>query len=146
MILFSPAFGDNEQIPQKYTCDGENINPLLEIKEIPVGAQDLVLIVDDPDAPGGLWAHWLVWNIDPKITEIKENSVPEGAVEGRTSFGHSGYGGPCPPSDVHRYFFRLYALDIKLELGREIEKERLEQAMAGHIIAQTEIIGLYSRS
>jgi len=145
MILSSPVFRDNEQIPQKYTCDGENISPPFKIKEVPAGTQSLVLIVDDPDAPRGLWVHWLMWNINPKTAEVGENSVPEEAVEGTTSFGRSGYGGPCPPSSIHHYFFRLYALDIKLELGSEMGKEGLEQAMAGHIIAQTEIIGLYSR-
>lgn len=145
MKLKSPAFENYGDIPSKYTCDGNNVNPPLSISEVPEEAESLVLIVDDPDAPMGTWVHWTVWNIDPQTKEIQENSLPEGAVEGMTDFGTSGYGGPCPPSGKHRYFFKLYALDTKLQLPPETTKEKLERAMEGHILVQTELIGLYSR-
>jgi len=145
MKISSPAFGQNGTIPKKYTCDGENVNPPLSISQVPPSTQSLVLIMDDPDAPGRTFVHWTLWNIDPKITEIPENEVPEGARQGLTDFGTSGYGGPCPPSGIHRYFFKLYALDSKLELPSNAKKADLEQAMKGHILAQAELIGLYSR-
>jgi hypothetical protein len=145
MTITSPAFKNNKHIPAKYTCDGENVNPPLEIKDVPGNAQSLVLISDDPDAPGGTWVHWTVWNIDPKTTEIAENSVPEGAVEGVTDFGKPGYGGPCPPPGTHRYFFKLFALDTKLDLSENTTAKDLEAAMEGHIIEKAELIGLYRR-
>jgi len=145
MNISSPAFTDNAAIPSKYTCDGEDINPELEISDVPEKAKSLVLIADDPDAPVGLWIHWLIWNIDPKTTSIEENSVPDGAQEGTTSFGKTGYGGPCPPDKEHRYFFKLYALDTTLSLDSNETKEELESAMEGHIIDQTELVGLYDR-
>lgn len=145
MKITSPAFKNNEFIPPQYTCDGQDVNPPLAISEVPENAQSLVLIMDDPDAPAGTWVHWTVWNIDPKTTEIAENSVPPGAIEGMTDFGRSGYGGPCPPSGSHRYFFKLYALDIKLELSPEAKKEEVEKAMENHILAKAELIGLYQR-
>ncbi|MEK7085774.1 MAG: YbhB/YbcL family Raf kinase inhibitor-like protein [Patescibacteria group bacterium] len=145
MKISSPTFQHNQNIPSKYTCDGENINPPLQFLDIPGNAQSLVLISDDPDAPMGTWVHWTVWNIDPKITEITENSVPLGAVEGTTSFGETGYGGPCPPSGTHRYFFKLYAIDTKLDLSTTTNAQDLEKSLQGHILAKAEIIGLYKR-
>lgn len=145
MKIESSAFKNNEYIPSKYTCDGENINPPLKISGIPQNTQSLVLIVDDPDSPTGTWVHWTVFNIDPKIQEISENSVPEGAVEGITDFGSIGYGGPCPHSGTHRYFFKLYALDAKLDLLAGSSKKEIEKAMEGHILDKAELIGLYSR-
>lgn len=145
MQITSSAFKNNEKISAKYTCDGENINPPLTFNEIPKTAQSLILISDDPDAPVGLWIHWLVWNIDPKTTEVAENSVPSGAIQGTTSFGDAKYGGPCPPSGTHRYFFKLYALDTRLDLPKSTDKKALEKAMENHILAKAEIIGLYSR-
>lgn len=145
MKISSPAFENNGEIPTKHTCDGENISPPLEIGEEPAEAQSLVLIMDDPDAPAGTWIHWTVWNIDSKTTDISENSVPAGATEGATSFGRPGYGGPCPPSGTHRYFFRLYALDKKLDLSPQADKSKLEEAMNDHVLAKGELLGLYSR-
>src|SRR3989344_873103 len=116
MNLSSPAFEHHQPIPAKYTCDGENINPLLQFSDIPDSTKSLVLIMDDPDAPAGLWVHWTIWNIDPGTAEIAENSVPPGSIEGVTSFGKPGYGGPCPPSGTHRYFFKFFALDTKLDI------------------------------
>lgn len=142
----STAFNNNEDIPAKYTCDGDNINPELVFSEIPSDAVSLVLIVDDPDAPGGTWVHWTVWNIDPGTTGIPENSVPGGSVEGNTDFGVPGYGGPCPPSGTHRYFFKLYALDTILDLATTATASDIENAMQGHVLGSAELIGLYSRS
>lgn len=145
MKITSSAFQHNQTIPAKYTCDGENISPPLTISEVPEGTQSLLLINDDPDAPAGTWVHWTIWNIDPATAEIAENSVPQGAVEGITSFGSAGYGGPCPPSGEHRYFFKLYALDTTLDLDSKADKAQLEKVMEGHILAEGELIGLYSR-
>jgi len=145
MKIESPVFKEGEFIPKKYTCDGEDINPPLKISNVPKEAKSLVLIVDDPDAPGGRWVHWTVWNIDPKIEEIAENSVPEGGVEGVTDFGRPGWGGPCPPSGVHRYFFKLYALDKKLDLKASATIKELEEAMKEHIIADATLMGKYGR-
>ena len=145
MKISSSAFKNNQKIPSQYTCDGANINPPLTISDLPQNAQSLVLIMDDPDAPSGDWVHWLVWNINPQTKEIKENSVPPESTEGLTSFGNAGYGGPCPPSGEHRYFFKIYALDTKLDLMPEADKRELFQAMDGHVLASAELIGLYSR-
>lgn len=145
MKLTSSAFEPNQKIPNQYTCDSENINPPLQIAEVPQNAKSLVLIMDDPDAPAGIWVHWTVWNIDPQTNEIPENSVPANAIEGVTSFGNTGYGGPCPPSGEHRYFFKLYALDKTLELSANTTKAQLEQAIQGHVLDSVELIGLYSR-
>jgi Raf kinase inhibitor-like YbhB/YbcL family protein len=143
--ISSQAFGNNSAIPKKFTCDGEDINPLLKIENVPAGAKSLALIMDDPDAPGGMWVHWVVWNIDPGVSEIKEDSVPKGGVQGINDFRKHDYGGPCPPSGTHRYFFKLYALDTVLNIGTSSTKTDLEKAMKGHIISQAQIIGLYSR-
>lgn len=145
MKLTSPAFENNGFIPSKYTCDGEDINPPLEIQDVPEKAKSLVLIVDDPDAPMGTWVHWVVWNIDPTTEKIEENQVPEGAVEGLNDFKKHSYGGPCPPSGTHHYHFKLYALNKTLEIDSSSEKEDVEKAMADSIIAQAELVGLYQR-
>lgn len=145
MKITSPAFENNKNLPSKYTCDGEGVNPPLSFSEIPTAAQSLALIVDDPDAPSGTFVHWTVWNIDPKSTGIAENSIPAGAIQGITSYGESKYGFPCPPSGTHRYFFKLYALDTKLYLP-SVKADSLEKAMVGHTLDQAEIIGLYSRT
>ena len=143
--ITSQVFEHNKFIPPKYTCDGENISPPLEISGVPESAKSLVLIMDDPDATRGVWAHWLLWNISPDTKEIPENSVPPGTTEGVTSFGRSGYGGHCPPSGTHRYFFKLYALDQAISLPSSADKKKLEEAMEEHILASSELIGLYSR-
>lgn len=143
--LSSSAFKHNDSIPSKYTCDGADVNPPLMIENAPLGAKSLALIVDDPDAPAGNWVHWVVWNIVPTTNEIKENTVPSGALQGINDFRRHDYGGPCPPSGTHRYFFKLYALDMMLSLGPKANKAELERAMKGHIIAQGELIGLYRR-
>jgi Raf kinase inhibitor-like YbhB/YbcL family protein len=143
--LISPAFEHNGYIPKKHTCDGSDTNPPLVIGNVPQGTKSLTLIVDDPDAPAGTWVHWVVWNIDPGVREIKEDSVPGGASQGVTDFRRQEYGGPCPPSGTHRYFFKLYALDRALNLPSSSKKADVEKAMKGHIIEQAELIGLYQR-
>jgi hypothetical protein len=142
LIITSPAFENNKFIPTKYTCDGEDVNPPLDIKGIPEETKSLVLIIDDPDAPMGTWDHWIVWNI-PSTNKIEENTVP--GVEGLNDFRKHSYGGPCPPSGTHRYFFKVYALDTKLALGSNSRKKDVEMAMKGHILAKGELVGLYSR-
>lgn len=145
MTLSSPNFENNRFIPGVYTCDGKNINPSLAISEAPKGAKSLALTVHDPDAPSGNFAHWVMWNIDPSVKIIQQESVPAGAVQGTNSAGRVGYDGPCPPSGTHHYIFKLYALDTVLELDSATTKSVLEQAMAGHILAEDELAGLYGR-
>lgn len=145
MKLKSSAFENNTMIPQKYTCDGENISPPLQIEGVPEGTQSLVLIVDDPDAPMGDWVHWLVWNIKADTKEIAEGQVPEGSFQGTNDFGRLDYGGPCPPSGTHRYFFKLYALDTTVNLAEGARKKDLESAIEGHVLEQTSLVGLYKR-
>jgi Raf kinase inhibitor-like YbhB/YbcL family protein len=146
MELKSPDFEHNTLIPTRYTCDGEDINPELEILGVPEGAQSLVLIMDDPDSPNGTWTHWLLWNIPTDTDRIGAGTEPVGSVEGLNSFGKQGYGGPCPHEGTHRYFFKLYALDTRLALEAGTDKESLERAIEGHILDQAELVGLYTRS
>lgn len=145
MQITSTAFGQQQTIPVKYTCDGEGINPPLEFKDVPQSAQTLALIVDDPDAAVGTWVHWLLWNISPSINQIAENQIPGAALVGKASSGQNNYGGPCPPSGEHRYFFKLYALDSKLSIPSYSESADLQKAMQGHIIGQAQLMGTYSR-
>lgn len=146
MRITSPAFKNNEAIPSKYTCDGENISPELRFTDVPSNAQSLTIIVHDPDAPrSGGWTHWVVINMDPSTAGIKENGKPTSGLETTTDFGKSGYGGPCPPSGSHRYFFYLYALDGTLDLGAEATKQDVETAMEAHILEKAELVGLYKR-
>lgn len=146
MNLTSSVFKNNEKIPAKYTCDGENINPPLVFSGVPENTKSLVLIVDDPDAPMGTWVHWIMWNIDPKAEKIKENSTPHGAVEGMTSFNKTGYGGPCPPSGAHHYHFKIYAIDTMLALPASADKLELEKEINGRILDQAELVGVYLRN
>lgn len=141
----SPTFGEKEHIPRLYACDGEDINPPLVIRGIPRGTGSLALVVDDPDAPTGTWVHWVVWNIRPDTKEIKENSVPKGAVQGVNDFKKHRYGGPCPPSGTHRYFFKLYALDAMISLGPNASKTELERKMKTHVLSEAHLVGLYKR-
>jgi Raf kinase inhibitor-like YbhB/YbcL family protein len=144
MTIVSPAFSKGGNIPSRFTCDGGNTSPPLQISGVPAEAKTLVLIVDDPDAPGGLFTHWLVWNIAPQINSIAEGAPPKGA-HGTNDFGKSGYGGPCPPSGAHRYYFRIFALDRELDLRSGAKRHQLEAAMKGHVVAQGELMGRYSR-
>ncbi|MDW7773910.1 MAG: YbhB/YbcL family Raf kinase inhibitor-like protein [Desulfobulbaceae bacterium] len=143
MQLSSPAFDHQGTIPSKYTCDGSNISPPLAISGVPSEARSLVLLVDDPDAPGGTFVHWVVYDIPPDVKVIHENTDP--GTLGTNNFRKTSYGGPCPPSGTHRYFFKIYALDRDLKLSPGQSKQQVEREMSGHIIAQTELIGLYER-
>ena len=143
MKLTSFAFEHNQMIPRKYTCQGEDVSPPLQIEGVPAGAKSLALIVDDPDAPMGTWVHWVVFNIPPRDS-IAEDTIP--GKQGRNDFGKNDYGGPCPPSGTHRYFHKIYALDTMLELKEGITKKALEKAMEGHILDKAELIGLYKKS
>lgn len=142
MNLASPDFAENTSLPRKFTCDGQNISPTLIISGIPARAVTLALIVDDPDAPMGTWVHWVVYDI-PVTGRISEGAVP--GKQGTNDFGRLNWGGPCPPSGTHRYFFKLYALDAELGLKEGANKDELERAMQSHVLARSELIGLYTR-
>jgi Raf kinase inhibitor-like YbhB/YbcL family protein len=144
MTITSPAFSAGGEIPAKFTCNGQSTSPELRITGTPPGAKSLVLIADDPDAPGGVFTHWLVWNINPQTTRWAENSVPAGALQGMNDFSKKGYGPPCPPSGTHRYIFKIFALDRPLELKAGARRADVEDAIRGHILAQGELIGLYT--
>ena len=148
--LTSTAFAPGEPIPRKYTCDGEDISPPLQWSDPPQGTQSFALIADDPDAPIGTWVHWVLYNL-PAETRALPEAVPsdaelsDGSRHGQNGWRKLGYGGPCPPSGTHRYFFKLYALDTVLDLAAGASKEQVLKAMEGHILAQTELMGVYSR-
>lgn len=149
MKISSPAFADNQSIPLKYSCEGQSINPPLEFSGVPEAAKSLALIMDDPDVPknllpSGLFVHWVVFNMPASTAGIAENSIPPG-VQGNNGAGKAAYTGPCPPDRQHRYFFKLYALDGMLDLPSGASKEDVEKAMQGHIIEQSELIGLYNK-
>ena len=142
----SSAFNDNGSIPSKYTCDGNNVSPPLSWKESPAKTKSFVLIVDDPDAPNGVWDHWIIFNIQNGITELPENtSLPEKALYGKNSWGKLAYGGPCPPNGEHRYLFKVYALDTLLNLPSGSTKQAVEAAMMSHVLAMTTLTGRYER-
>lgn len=138
-------FEHNGNIPSKYTCDGEDSAPVLKVSDVPTEAQELVLIVDDPDAPMGTWVHWVVYNIPADTKEIDYKNLSPNAKQGKTDFGRIGWGGPCPPNGTHRYFFKLYALNKKLDLAEGATKSQLEKEIKDSIIEKAEIIGLYKR-
>ncbi len=142
LTVRSSAFENNKLIPQKYTCDGEDVNPPLTIEGIPKEAKSLTLLMDDPDAPSGTFDHWVVWNIPASTSKIGENTVP--GTEGINSARTRGYHGPCPPAR-HRYFFKVYALDQELQLAPNSKKKDVEKAMQGHVLAKGELMGFYER-
>ena len=142
MKLKSPEFKNNEYIPKKFTCRGENINPALIIENIPAKTVSLAITVDDPDAPSGDWVHWVMFDI-PIVSKIEENSAP--GRHGINDSGRMRYDGPCPPFGIHRYIFKLYALDINLNLAEGITKAELEKAMEGHILAKADLTGLFKK-
>ncbi|KKQ34796.1 MAG: PEBP family protein [Microgenomates group bacterium GW2011_GWA2_37_6] len=145
MKLTSSSFENNQNIPKTYSCDGDNINPPLEISDVPENAKCLALIMDDPDAPSGTFTHWLMWNIAPDTKEILEGDWPENAEQGINDGGELGYMGPCPPSGVHHYHFNLYALSEKLDIPPNSTKEELEKEIEDALIAKSELVGTYSR-
>jgi len=143
MKITSTAFEDNQPIPVQYTCNGDNEHPPLTFEGVSPEVKTLVLIVDDPDAPEGTWTHWTLWNIPSSTSGIDTGVVPLGAEEGETSYGKSGYDGPCPRVGEHKYVFKLYGLDIELAISSQSTKEDLEEMMVGHIIDKAELVGLY---
>ena len=148
--ITSPAFENEGMIPSKYTDDGDDVSPPLKIETVPEGTKSLALIADDPDVPIGTWIHWTMWNIPPDKTEMSEaiptdTKLPDGSVQGMTTFGRHGYGGPAPPRGTHRYYFKFYALDTQLNLPEKSGKKELLKAMEGHIIAQGQLMGKYKR-
>lgn len=148
--ILSPAFGDGEAIPAAYTCSGRDMNPTLFFRNVPGGTRSLVLIVEDPDAPGGTWTHWLAYDIPASCTGLPENlprspQLPGLASQGLNSWGRAGYGGPCPPSGTHRYVFRLSALNVALRLPGGASRAQVEQAMDGHVLAWTQMVGTFRR-
>jgi Raf kinase inhibitor-like YbhB/YbcL family protein len=150
MKLTSTAFADGALIPAKYTCDAAEVSPPLAWTDVPAAAKSLALIVDDPDAPGGTWVHWVAFNLPAARTGLPEGIRPDKTLEGGGAHGSNswrrvGYGGPCPPSGIHRYFFRLYALDTTLTLGSNATAKDLQAAMKGHILAEGQLMGRYKR-
>ncbi len=148
--ITSSAFGNGESIPVKYTCDGENVSPPLKWSNVPQGTKSFAIINDDPDAPMGTWVHWVIYNIPANVMELAERIPPSqklnnGALQGKNSWGKIGYGGPCPPSGTHRYFFKIYALDKTLDIGPGASKEEILKAIKGHILAEGQLYGKYSR-
>jgi hypothetical protein len=144
--LTSSAFQNQSSIPQIYTCDGKNISPPLQWKNIPSGSGSLALIMDDPDAPVGTWDHWILFNLPPDLSGLEENlsELPEGAKTSRNGFRKNEYAGPCPPGNSsHHYYFKLYALDTLLDLPEGAKKSVVEQAMQDHILGYTELVGIY---
>lgn len=155
LSLVSSAFRDGADIPSRYTCDDQDASPALSWTGVPADAKSLALIVDDPDAPDPAapqrtWVHWVLYNLPPQSTGLPENvkphDLPVGTKEGLNDWHRSGYGGPCPPIGQHRYFFKLYALNIELPEHPKLDKQHLEKAMQGHVVAQAHLIGLYPRS
>ena len=154
--LTSDAFAPGQPIPPKHACTGDassslkDISPALAWGEPPAGTQSFALIMDDPDAPGGTWVHWVIFNIPASARVLPESmptdeTLPDGGMSGNNSWGRTGYGGPCPPSGTHRYFFKLYALDEMLAISAGAGKGELEKAMVGHILAQGELMGTFSK-
>lgn len=145
MNLSSPDFSEGGNISERYTCEGKDISPALKIDGVPKAAKSLVLIVDDPDAPGGNFTHWLMWNVGPDQAEIVANRLPDHAVQGVNDFGKNKYSGPCPPPGTHRYYFRLYALDTMLTLPASSKRKAVDSSIKGHIIAEATLMGKYAR-
>jgi Raf kinase inhibitor-like YbhB/YbcL family protein len=147
--LVSPAFKHNQEIPKKFTCQGQDISPELQWNNAPATAKSFALIVDDPDAPKGTWVHWVLFNIPATVSRLAENATitKDIGISGITDFGTNNYGGPCPPEGhgKHRYFFKLYALDTLLNLPERSTKDAVEKAMNGHIIESAQLIGIYQR-
>src|SRR4030095_8357619 len=144
MKITSSGFNEGGNIPSKFTCDGSDTSPPLQITGVPPAAKSLVLIAEDPDAPGGLFTHWLLWNIPAQTNSIAEGGAPKG-VQGTNDFGKSGYRGPCPPPGTHRYSFKIFALDREVALPSGAKRGQLDAAMKGHVIAQGELMGRYAR-
>jgi len=146
MQITSSAVDSKEQILKQYTCNGKNYSPPLTFSEVPIETQSLALIMEDPDAPNGIFTHWILFDMSPATLQLGENQPPMTGKNGTNDFGHEDYGGPCPPSGSHRYFFKLYALDIWLNAPAGISRQDLLSAIDGHIIASAELVGSYTQS
>ena len=149
--LISPEFAEGQPIPRKFTCDGLDISPPLSWQDVPTGTKSLTLILNDPDAPAGDWVHWVLYNLPASTRHLAEamtteKALPDGTLQGRNSWHQVRYGGPCPPSGTHRYFFRLYALDCELKMEGGAERQDVLSAMQGHILAEAQLMGIYSRN
>lgn len=150
LVITSPAFEEGGIIPRRHTCDGEDVSPPLRWTGVPQNVRSLALICDDPDAPARVWVHWVVYNVPATSERLPENILPKpeiagGGLQGKNDFGKIGYGGPCPPSGTHRYYFKLYALDTTLKLPAGATKPDLLNAMHGHVLAETQLMGRYAR-
>ena len=148
--LTSSAFRNGQPIPSRYTCDGQDLSPPLAWTDPPPGTKGLALISDDHDAPGNTWVHWVVYSLPSTLRQLPDGlppdeQLPDGTQQGLTDFGRTGYGGPCPPSGTHRYFFTLYALDTRLSVPPRVTKLQLDEAMQGHTLAQAQLMGTYRR-
>lgn len=146
MEIKSPAFRNGEKVPEKYTCEGPNVSPPLEFNDIPVGARSLALLVEDPDAPAKPWVHWLVFNIPPEAAGFGEDAIAPGATQGLCNGNTFGYEGPCPPESEHQYSFKLYALDIKLDIPDASDRKTVLHAMQGHVLAEAVLTGTYPKA
>jgi Raf kinase inhibitor-like YbhB/YbcL family protein len=150
MKIESPAFGSGEPIPRVHTCDGDDTSPDLSWRDVPEATEALALVVDDPDAPAGTWVHWLIWNVPATAGGmpggVGSDGPPSGGVQGANSWGNARWQGPCPPEGTHRYYFRLFALDCSLALPAGASRGDLEKAMAGHVLAEAELMGRYARA
>ncbi len=149
--ITTSAFASGAAIPERYTCKGEDLSPALEWKDAPAKTAAFAMIMDDPDAPAGVWVHWVLWNLPRSATSLREgvarsDQLEDGSQQGRNSFGKTGYNGPCPPpGQTHRYFFRLYALDVKLNLPADADRSQLDAAMKDHVLAQAEYMGTFHK-
>jgi Raf kinase inhibitor-like YbhB/YbcL family protein len=148
--ITSPVFNEGEPIPIRYSCNDVNVSPPLELKYVPNDTKSIAIVLEDPDAPGGLFTHWIIFNLPPETNILPEHIMPrelmdDGSKHGMNSFGLVGYGGPCPPRGTHHFFFKVYALDIKLDLPPLVQRDELLQAMDGHILDQGELMGLFTR-
>jgi len=150
ILIKSRAFKDGEPIPTEYSCEGLNFSPPLELESITHDAVSIAIICEDPDAPSGIWSHWVIFNLPPKTTELPERvmtreTLENGATQGSNGWGTIGYRGPCPPSGTHRYYFRIYALDVKLNLPAGVTREELLKALKNHVLDEGQIMGTYTR-
>lgn len=145
MRLIVSGIEDGQPVPREYTCDGADLRPAFSFADVPAGTVSFAIIVDDPDAPSGVWTHWVAFNIDGSVAQVPQDALPTGTVEGRTSWGAPGWRGPCPPSGMHRYAFTLYALDTMLAADRTVTAAALRERMAGHVLAESVLTGTYQR-
>lgn len=145
MQIKSEAFQDNGYLSAEFSCEGANSRPPLEVIDLPKGTQSIAIIVDDPDAPSGLFTHWIIWNIPATKSQLEKGQLPQGAIEGKNDFQNIGYGGPCPPHGEHRYNFEAYALDSTLDLPQGASYQELEAAMKGHVLETSSIVGRYRK-